>query len=57
MFMMNNWWFYFKTLKIRIIECYLDHIIKMSEHHTDLVTAIAVSSEEMTFSNKVYLSF
>ena len=32
-------------------------IIKMSEHHyTDLVTAVPVSSEEMTFSNRVYLS-
>ena len=28
----------------------------MSEPHTDLVTATPVSSEEMTYSNKVYLS-
>ena len=31
-------------------------IIKMSEHYTDLVSATPVTSEEMTFSNKVYLS-
>jgi hypothetical protein len=31
-------------------------IIKMSEIISDLVTPIAVSSEEMTYSNKVYLS-
>ena len=31
-------------------------IIKMSETYTDLVTATPVSSEEMTYSNKVYLS-
>ena len=31
-------------------------IIKMSEIITDLVTPVAVSSEEMTYSNRVYLS-
>ena len=30
--------------------------IKMSEKITDLVSPIAVTSEEMTYSNKVYLS-
>lgn len=28
----------------------------MSENYTDLVTATPVNSEEMTYSNKVYLS-
>lgn len=28
----------------------------MSENYTDLVTAVPVTSEEMTYSNKVYLS-
>jgi hypothetical protein len=37
--------------------CGTARIIKMSEqHYTDLVTATPVTSEEMTYSNRVYLS-
>lgn len=33
-----------------------NYIIRMSENFTDLVTAVPVTSESMTYSNKVYLS-